>query len=281
MDVFDDEWLLDEEDEEASAVFAVLLSILSSTDFLFTCTELEESTQNYVDRTCGVHDQLSVLRAMPSLFKNMTNFTIDEFDELSQNICPLIAVNCRSTGQISSGRGRNPKLSPEQRLLSFILYLKHGNTSVSDGARWNWSSSAMNDDASFVASCVNHALKDEIRWPTASERVLLGQRLENFRGCIGIIDGTLCKIRRPWRDPNHAKWFNGRKKIYAVNNTVVVDHDGLFIYVDCGYPGSYHDVNILRHSSLMQNWREYFFTRMTTLSIYLAIRDMSARTCSF
>ena len=44
----------------------------------------------------------------------------------------------------------------------------------------------------------------------------------------------------------------------ALNNTVIVDHDGLFIYVDCGYPGSFHDVNILRQSDFHRNWRQYF-----------------------
>jgi hypothetical protein len=53
-------------------------------------------------------------------------------------------------------------------------------------------------------------------------------------------------------------WYNGRKSMYAVNNTVVVDHDGLLIYVDPGYPGSFHDVNCLRRSDLYKNWRQFF-----------------------
>jgi len=53
-------------------------------------------------------------------------------------------------------------------------------------------------------------------------------------------------------------WYNGRKSMYAVNNTVVVDHDGLFIYVDPEYPGSFHDINCLRRSELYQNWRDHF-----------------------
>ncbi|CAK5164851.1 unnamed protein product, partial [Aphanomyces euteiches] len=40
--------------------------------------------------------------------------------------------------------------------------------------------------------------------------------------------------------------------------TVVVDHNGLFIYEDNGYPGKYHDVNILRQSNLYKRWRDYF-----------------------
>jgi hypothetical protein len=43
-----------------------------------------------------------------------------------------------------------------------------------------------------------------------------------------------------------------------MNNMVIVDHHRLFIYVDPGYLGSYHDFSILRHSSVYQNWCQYF-----------------------
>jgi hypothetical protein len=44
---------------------------------------------------------------------------------------------------------------------------------------------------------------------------------------------------------------NGQKKMYSMNSTVIVDHDGLFIYVGQGYPGSFLDVTILRLSGTM------------------------------
>ena len=69
--------------------------------------------------------------------------------------------------------------------------------------------------------------------------------IPSFPSCIGIIDGTLVKIRRPWKNPEHNKWFNGRKKMYCMNNIVIVDHHGLFIYVNPTYPGSFHDVSCL------------------------------------
>ncbi|KAG9415386.1 hypothetical protein AC1031_008828 [Aphanomyces cochlioides] len=56
----------------------------------------------------------------------------------------------------------------------------------------------------------------------------------------------------------HKNWYNGRKSMYCFNNTVVIDHNGLIIYEDNGYPGKYHDVNILRHSQLYLNWRDHF-----------------------
>jgi hypothetical protein len=69
--------------------------------------------------------------------------------------------------------------------------------------------------------------------------------LLEFQGYIGLIDGTLIKIRKPWNDGAHKVWFNGHKKIYSMNNSVVLNHQGLFIYLDFGYPSPYHDITIL------------------------------------
>jgi hypothetical protein len=254
----DSDFVFDGDCEEAMAVFAVSLSAISSSA-LFTSRELDDLDQSFVDRTVSIKDQLAAFSRMPSLFKNLTNFTLTEFEELSQIVCPTIANYARSTGLARGVNGGRPtKLDPAQRLLNCIMLLKHDNTSIFDGTHWNWSKSSVCDDAIFVATCVNEAIGGEISWPNAAQRFELGRRIQQFPGCIGYIDGTLCMIRRPHHDPNARRWFNGRKKIYSTNNTVVVDHDGLIIYIDAGYCGSFHDVNILRNSTLHQNWRAYF-----------------------
>lgn len=88
--------------------------------------------------------------------------------------------------------------------------------------------------------------------PDSYEREKLGQQHPTFEGYIGFIDDTLVKIRRPYNDPNHS-WFFNNKKIYSINNKMVVNHNGLFIYIDHGYPGSFHDVTWLRASPLDKN----------------------------
>jgi hypothetical protein len=48
---------------------------------------------------------------------------------------------------------------------------------------------------------------------------------------------------------------------YSVTSTpglVVIDHDGLFSYIDAGIGGSFHDVRCLRGSHIFANWRQYF-----------------------
>jgi hypothetical protein len=43
-----------------------------------------------------------------------------------------------------------------------------------------------------------------------------------------------------------------------MNNMIILDHHGLFIYIDIGYLGSYHDVNMLWHSGVYKNWCQDF-----------------------
>jgi hypothetical protein len=110
----------------------------------------------------------------------------------------------------------------------------------------------------FSASCINEkALSQELRRPTAPEGKELARRIPEFKSCIGFIDGMLVKIGRPTRE-DHCYWYNGRKATYAFNNTVVVDDNGMFIYVDPGYPGFFHNVVILGNSLLYRNWRSHF-----------------------
>ena len=74
-------------------------------------------------------------------------------------------------------------------------------------------------------------------WPNILERLALASMIPFFPSCIGIINDTLIKICGPWKNSEYRKWFNGRKKMYCMNNIVIVDDHGFFIYVDPSYPG--------------------------------------------
>ncbi len=34
------------------------------------------------------------------------------------------------------------------------------------------------------------------------------------------------------KDESHWAWFNGQKKTFVMNNTIILDHHGIFIYID-------------------------------------------------
>ncbi|CAM6102317.1 unnamed protein product [Calypogeia fissa] len=224
----------------------------------FEPIELSCDNQSMVIHDLLVNDLLMRHIGHPQQFKDLTNFTIEEFEELCRLVCPIIEGNARSTRSSHIESGRPCKLSPDQWLMSFVLYLKHDNMINFDASRWNWCMAAICDDALFVATCLNEAIAGEIRWPSVEDRRELGQHIPQLPGCIGVVDGTLVRIRRPYENLRHQRWFQGRKKMYCMNSSVVVDHNGLFIYIDPGYPGSYHDCTILQNSWVQANFRNLF-----------------------
>ncbi len=197
-----------------------------------------------MDLNIGVRDVLITMWATPSLFKSLTNFSFIEFEELAQLVVPTIIMR-GPLGEPHHIFGRPSKLTLELRLLNFILYMKHDNVTKYDAFLWNWSKSVINADGIFIASYINFSIANEIWWPTIEKLWVLVTQLPYFQGCIGFIDGTPIKIRKPWNNSAHQSWFNGWKKMHCMNNIVVVDHHGLFIYLDFWYLRSFHDVSIL------------------------------------
>ena len=69
---------------------------------------------------------------------------------------------------------------------------------------------------------------------------------------------TLSRYGGPYRNVDQSHWFKGRKQIYSINNIVIVDINGFFMYVDSGYAWSFHDVTCVRESRINSNWDAYF-----------------------
>lgn len=56
------------------------------------------------------------------------------------------------------------KLVPKQRLINFIMYLKHHNVIVYDSSQWNVACSILCDDVIFIALCIIDTLAHEMAW---------------------------------------------------------------------------------------------------------------------
>ena len=106
----------------------------------------------------------------------------------------LRSTSDQSTSDLRILPGRPSKLTPEQQLLGFVLYLKHDSTTALLGFLWNWAKFSVIDDQVFIATSINWALRDEIQWPDELERQALASMIPTFPGCIGFIDGTLVNI---------------------------------------------------------------------------------------
>lgn len=60
---------------------------------------------------------------------------------------------------------------------------------------------------------------------------------------------------REWQ-PQSLVSRQGKNVLYEL--TLLVDHEGLFIFVNGGYLGLFHDVTILKNSWVEEHWRELF-----------------------
>lgn len=65
------------------------------------------------------------------------------------------------------------KLMLEQHFLNFILCMKHDNVIMYDAFVQNWFKFTLCDDVLLIASCIDHALVDDIYCFTLKDKVTL------------------------------------------------------------------------------------------------------------
>ena len=238
------------ESDEEQTLLAIQIAIQSTFKFFHT-NEWKDGRQDSVNPREGVRDVLRSMRSTLGLFKVLTNFSIQEFNELYQMVCPTITTHGQSIGDVRVLLGRPSKLNQDQRLLGFLLYMKHDPTTALPSFLRNWCKSSLIDDQIFIVNSIYWVLWNDIKWPNLAKKQALASMVPNFLGCIEIIDGTLVKIRRPWKNPEYRKWFNSKKKMYCMNNVVIVYHHGLFIYVNLGTQTHSMTLVVYKHQRCM------------------------------
>ena len=142
---------LSSESDEEQALLVIQIATQTILE-LFHTNEWEHGGQDLVNPHERVRDVLGSMRSTPGLFKVLRNFSVEEFDDFCRIVCPTISAHVRSTGDIPVLLGRPSKLNPQQRLLGFLLYLKHDPTTALPRFLWNWNKSSVIDDQIFVLS---------------------------------------------------------------------------------------------------------------------------------
>jgi hypothetical protein len=99
------------------------------------------------------------------------------------------------------------------------------------------------------------SLKSElVKWPTGELRRMVHLGFNNiggFNNVIGAIDGTHIILgTAPLKQP---EIYWNRKKKYSIQCQGIVDHRGVFIDYEIGWPGSVHDAKVYRNSFFYQN----------------------------
>ncbi len=129
------EKLLDEIEVEDWIPIQVAIAYINTWEY-FAPMELEEKGKQLVKPSINVKDIMVTMWTMVSLFKTFINFLLEEFEKLVQLVVQIIINHASSIREWYHIFKQPSKLSLEQHLLNFILYIKHDNVTKYDVFLW-------------------------------------------------------------------------------------------------------------------------------------------------
>jgi DDE superfamily endonuclease len=102
-------------------------------------------------------------------------------------------------------------------------------------------------------------LKDEIKWPTPEERVVLASTYKGiFKDVVGIFDCTEWEIAKPGESNLEDKTYSGKAKTNTYKTLAVIDKHGKFIYISRLMEGHCNDRNQWVQSDLYMECGAFF-----------------------
>ena len=122
--------------EDGLVLMYTIMRVCSSTFEFFNPNKLEEGGQGTINHECGVRDRLGSMRKLPRPFKTLANFIIEEFDELCTLVVLVISIHTRSTKELFKFFNCPMKLSSQQQLSNFILYMEYNYVTIYDASVW-------------------------------------------------------------------------------------------------------------------------------------------------
>ena len=171
-------------------------------------------------------------------FLATTRFTQAQFDELVEELRPLIEANrnVRPNVPDPGGEPRAAKLDTRNRLLLLLDFIVNGGSTAALGARYGVAPSVVSEEIRHVTLAIVVGLSYEVSWPTAAQQqALQGVLGPRFARAIGTIDGTYTQSFRRAGD------FSGHRWLTIRHHQVAADALGYFIHVVAGGVGSRHD----------------------------------------
>ena len=120
-------------------------------------------------------------------------------------------------------------LSPQNRILLVLLWLRSYNTYHMLSALFNVSVSTVKDEIRTLIPVFYLKLKTYITWPTIEEWRNMKETWGKIANAVGAIDGTSHEIYRPSTEPQHL-FYSGHRKYHAIHSQVIVDTYGKIRY---------------------------------------------------
>jgi hypothetical protein len=153
------------------------------------------------------------------------------------------------------------KQSPIEKQLAVVLYKLGGKATNWDiCSKFGIAEGTVSLFTSRIITALKSLKNEVIIWPRGDYRQKVHKGFESMHGfpnVIGALDGSHLNLFEAPSKPNKDVYFT-RKRRYAIHLQATVDHQGIFINYDLGYPASVHDAKVFRNSSLYRYRNQLF-----------------------
>lgn len=201
------------------------------------------------------------LRHYRQLFRSLTGLSVQEFDQLADEILPQLAASDRQRlnqerpqRQRSLGGGRNSSLSMTDRLLLTVVWLRKYPNHETLGYLFGVSDSTAGRYIHQVLPVLEAAGRATMRLPDPGRKRgrTLDGLLADMPELAVVVDTFEQAVRRPQSRAEADTYYSGKKRRHTLKSQVTVDgYTGHIVDVAESVPGPIADMTLLKQSGLM------------------------------
>jgi hypothetical protein len=164
---------------------------------------------------------------------------------------------------------RNYELEPFHQIIAAMRELASGSRYLDTGHSHGLSGPTIGRYLrKFVKAVISELFNEFVRWPAsaadcqdiADRFALLPETVNGFDDVCGCLDGTLVPFTEA-PIPFDQQYYTARIHRSAINVMVVCGPEKQFYYCSASYPGSVHDLTVLRESRMFRRfergWRPF------------------------
>lgn len=202
----------------------------------------ENEREDHQKRTANIIAESLISNRDDANMKLLTNFRVDEFLNIYNDVCPVL----------EEGVHKDSIISPQTKLLMMLCYLKYNE---------NWRILARNFgiNKSYAFGIVYTTIKRTvgileekyIKWKSVEDRLThTNDKFEDYPLLLGSVDATVQRIQKP--SQNQEEYYSGKHKCHCIKVQAFVSPEGLLMNHSKLVKGAVHDFNLFKNSELIE-----------------------------
>ncbi len=193
------------------------------------------------------------LSKKPLLFKSFTGLSVQEFDDIYNEIVKryekheIKRLSKRKDRERSIGAGRYFKLDVKNRFLMLLVYYRLYITYTLAGFLFDLDQSNICRDIQKIEPLIRKCVPIPQKIYNKTKRLKTPEEVEEyFPGFLSFIDSTEQQIPRPVDKNKRKMYYSGKKKRHTVKNQIMVNNRGYIIHKVNHKKGRRHDYDIYK-----------------------------------